>query len=704
MSKARRNGWRWHLAGAAAITTTALIVAAFVAPSGQAAFAAGTTTTSSTSTTATTTTKATDYNCAAAVDETALSRSGWAASANSPTGSNPPSYALDGNLNTRFSTNEDQVAGLYFEVDLGVSQSFGELQMEVPNSASDYARSYTIEDSENGVSWDTVASCDGTSDSEVLSFPVQTARYVRVVLIGGADWWWSIDEFYLYGASSCSASAQGAALNRSGWTASTNAPLSDSDAPSYALDGNPGTRFSTNKDQVAGLYYEVNMRSAFNFDEVDVATQGSPDDYARSYTVEVWTGSAWSTVASCTGSSPLEVVSFPRQTAQYIKIVLGSSANYWWSIDELNVYSSFSEPVTTTTTTAPSRTSVAVSSSANPGSIGTSVTYGASISPKPTAGDVTFEDNGAPISGCTDVAVSSGQATCTTTYYSAGTFAIRAFYSGSGTYLASSSATYSETINLPADGYWLATANGQVYGNGAAQSFGNVATSAITGPVVGIAGTPTTKGYWVVTANGTVSAFGDAQFYGDLPDLGKHVKDIVAIAPTSNGEGYYLVGADGGFFTFGDAKFAGSLPGIHVHVHDVVGMVATPSGAGYLLVGADGGVFSFGQSHFYGSLPGIHKNVRDIRAILPSSAGTGYILVGADGGAFTFGSGVRFYGSLPGEGVRVANIVGIALTPDNGGYYMAGSDGHVYTFGDAQAAPQPAGLTSNLPVAAIAGT
>jgi hypothetical protein len=707
MSNARRNGWRWHLAGAAAITTTALTVAAFVAPSGQAAFAAGTTTTSSTtttSTTTTTTTKATDYNCAAPVNEAALSRSGWTASANSPSGSNPPSYALDGNLSTRFSTNEDQVAGLYFEVDLGASQSFGELQMEVPNSASDYARSYTIEDSENGISWSAVASCDGTSDSEVVSFPVQTARFVRVVLIGGADWWWSIDEFHLYGASSCSALLQGAALNRSGWTASTNAPLSTSDAPSYALDGNPGTRFSTNKDQAAGLYYEVDMRSGFNFDEVDMATQGSPDDYARSYAVEVWTGSAWSTVAICTGSSPLEVVSFPRQTAQYIKIVLGSSANYWWSIDELNVYSSFSEPVTTTTTTAPSRTSVAVSSSANPGSIGTSVTYGASISPKPTAGNVTFEDNGVPISGCTNIAVSSGQASCTTTYYSAGTLAIRAFYSGSGTYLASSSGTYSETINLPADGYWLATANGQVYGNGAAQSFGNVATSAVTGPVVGIAATPTTKGYWVVTANGMVSAFGDAQFYGDLPDLGKHVKDIVAIAPTSNGEGYYLVGADGGFFTFGDAKFAGSLPGIHIHVHDVVGMVATPSGAGYLLVGADGGVFSFGQSHFYGSLPGIHKNVHDIRAILPSSAGTGYILVGADGGAFTFGSGVRFYGSLPGEGVRVANIVGIALTPDNAGYYMAGSDGHVYTFGDAQAAPQAAGLTSNLPVAAIAGT
>jgi hypothetical protein len=97
-------------------------------------------------------------------------------------------------------------------------------------------------------------------------------------------------------------------------------------------------------------------------------------------------------------------------------------------------------------------------------------------------------------------------------------------------------------------------------------------------------------------------------------------------------------------------------------------------------------------------------HVHDVRAILPSSTGNGYILVGSDGGAFTFGTGVNFHGSLPGEGVRVADIVGIALSPDNGGYYMAGADGHVFGFGDAQAGAEPPGLTSNLPVAAIAGT
>ena len=256
----------------------------------------------------------------------------------------------------------------------------------------------------------------------------------------------------------------------------------------------------------------------------------------------------------------------------------------------------------------------------------------------------------------------------------------------------------------PAVGYWLATANGQVYGQGAAGSYGGFPVTTTTGPVVGIAGVPSAKGYWVVTAAGNVSKHGtDIGFYGDPPGLGKHISNIVAMAATSDGKGYYLVGSDGGIFTFGDARFHGSVPGIGKHVHNIVGMVVNGS-AGYMLVGSDGGVFNFGQSHFYGSLPGQGIHVNNIRGILPSSEDTGYVQVGADGGVFNFGTGVPFYGSLPGIGVKVNNIVGIALTPDDGGYFMAGADGHVYGFGNAHPYAPPDQLHANLPVAAIAGT
>ncbi len=106
---------------------------------------------------------------------------------------------------TRFSSNARQADGMYWEASMGSSQTFDELQMQVPNSAGDYARSYDLEVSRNGRSWTTVASCTGTGDPEVVSFPPQTARYIRVVATMLRDGlstktgnWWSIDELHLY--------------------------------------------------------------------------------------------------------------------------------------------------------------------------------------------------------------------------------------------------------------------------------------------------------------------------------------------------------------------------------------------------------------------------------------------------------------------------------------------------------------------------
>jgi len=517
--------------------------------------------------------------------------------------------------------------------------------------------------------------------------------------------------------SNCSAPMSGTALDRTGWSATTNAPSGSADVPANALDGNFNTRFSTNEDQAPGLAIHVDLGSARAFDELALRAPSSPEDYARGYDVTVSTNnSTFSTVAACTGTANPEIVSFPTQTAQWVRVVLtAASTTNWWSIDELDLYGSAPAPTTTTTSTTTTTTTAtaattttSLSSSVNPASAGQAVTYTVKVVPVPNGGTVNFFDNGSPIAGCDKVAVSTttGEATCATMYLSSRHHGVQGFYSGDNLFKPSGSALYVEVVNLglPAPGYWLATASGHVYGLGAARSRGGVTTSGTTNPVVGIAATPTARGYWVVTANGSVGAFGDAKFYGDLPDLGKHVSDVVAIAPTTDGQGYYLVGADGGFFTFGDAKFHGSLPGIHLHVKDVVGVVATPGGSGYLLVGSDGGVFTFGSTHFYGSLPGLGKHVHDIRAILPSSTGLGYILVGADGGAFNFGTGAKFHGSLPGEYVHVSDIVGIALTPDDGGYWMAGADGHVYGFGDAHVWAEPATLAYNLPVAAIAGT
>jgi glucosylceramidase len=145
-------------------------------------------------------------SCGAAVTGTALNRSNWTASTNTAaSGSDVASNAIDGNMSTRFSSDAPQADGMYWEANMGSPQTFDELQMQVPNSSGDYARSYDLEVSDNGQSWTTVADCTGTGDPEVVSFPSQTAQYIRVVNTMLADGlttstgnWWSIDELNLY--------------------------------------------------------------------------------------------------------------------------------------------------------------------------------------------------------------------------------------------------------------------------------------------------------------------------------------------------------------------------------------------------------------------------------------------------------------------------------------------------------------------------
>ena len=157
-------------------------------------------TTTSTTTASTTSTTVVASNCAAAPTGTALARTGWVAETNTTPGSaDAAANALDGNLKTRFSTDKVQAPGLYFEANLGGPQAFDELEMDVANSVNDYARGYNVEVSNNGSAWTTIATCTGTRTPEIVSFPAQTAQYVKVVLTASNNsWWWSVDELNLY--------------------------------------------------------------------------------------------------------------------------------------------------------------------------------------------------------------------------------------------------------------------------------------------------------------------------------------------------------------------------------------------------------------------------------------------------------------------------------------------------------------------------
>src|SRR4051794_12301457 len=232
-------------------------------------------------------------------------------------------------------------------------------------------------------------------------------------------------------------------------------------------------------------------------------------------------------------------------------------------------------------------------------------------------------------------------------------------------------------------GYWIVTANGQVYGYGGAHNYGDLHKKHLGAPIVAAARTATGRGYWLTASDGAIYTFGDAQFHGSMH--GHRLNSpIVAMAPTPNGKGYILLGRDGGIFTFGNAKYYGSTGGKRLNA-PVRDLTLTADGHGYWFVAGDGGVFSFGNARFHGSTGNI-RLAAPVKSMTASASGSGYWMVAVDGGIFAFG--VPYKGSLP----AVRNLLGLPYVasirmralPSSDGYYILGLNGKVYAFGEAK--------------------
>ena len=226
-------------------------------------------------------------------------------------------------------------------------------------------------------------------------------------------------------------------------------------------------------------------------------------------------------------------------------------------------------------------------------------------------------------------------------------------------------------------GYWVVTRTGGVTAVGAAPWLGDVSTTALSQPMVGIAATPDHQGYWLVAADGGIFNFGDAQFYGSTGNV-RLSKPVVAMAASPSGHGYWLAAADGGIFNFGDAQFYGSTGNVRLN-QPMVGMAASQSG-GYWLVAADGGIFNF-NAPFFGSTGNVRLN-QPVVGMSEQPDGQGYRLVARDGGVFNFGD-AQFYGSLPGQGVQNPNVTTMATSVSGNGYYLINGAGTIWAFGDA---------------------
>ena len=268
-----------------------------------------------------------------------LSRVGWVASASSTGGADVPARALDGVPSTRFSTGLPEANGQWFQVDMLAANSFSRITLDAAASTNDYPRGYQVFVSTDGVTWGSaVATGTGSAALVSIDFPVQTARYIRVVQTGTATSWWSLAEFNVLAAGVTL--APGAALPRAGWLLSATAS-SGGDVASNAGDGAPGTRWSSGLAQsgAATVSFTADMLSTQTFDKLTLDSGG---DYARNYQVFASSdGVNWGAVlAMGAGSTGTTTISVPQTSARYLQIRQTTSAGTgsWWSIYELNVY------------------------------------------------------------------------------------------------------------------------------------------------------------------------------------------------------------------------------------------------------------------------------------------------------------------------------------------------------------------------------
>ena len=150
-----------------------------------------------------------------------------------------------------------------------------------------------------------------------------------------------------------------------------------------------------------------------------------------------------STIAGCTSLSP-SIKGNARCPVRYgstgshsITASYSGDSNY-----EASTSPALSETVD------PASTATTLRASANPATVGKTVTYTATVRPAPDGGTVTFYDSGSTIAGCTSLSPSiKGNARCPVRYGSTGSHSITASYSGDSNYEASTSPALSETVD-----------------------------------------------------------------------------------------------------------------------------------------------------------------------------------------------------------------------------------------------------------------
>jgi len=229
------------------------------------------------------------------------------------------------------------------------------------------------------------------------------------------------------------------------------------------------------------------------------------------------------------------------QTGNYDTGTLGGASTPPWSIS-----------ITMNASAVTTTTAIARSSGSNPAFSTDSLTFTATVTPSPSVGTVTFEDNGNTISGCSGRTISGGQATCSASL-AEGAHDVTAVYSGGTGFGPSTSPALYQVTNNPT------SVNGTSFCN----------TGAITLPSSGDVAQPV-----------PASPYASEVFVSGLPGIVQQVTvSLKGInSPALMEEGFMLVGPNGKALDF--LSYAGgstAISGVNLTIADGSGSISQDS-------------------------------------------------------------------------------------------------------------------------------
>ncbi len=242
----------------------------------------------------------------------------------------PPSNAVDGNPNTRWSSAFSDPQWL--EVDLGASASITQVVLQWEAA---YATAFQIQTSPDGTNWTSIYSTTtGTGGTQTLSL-TGTGRYVRMYgTTRATPYGYSLWEFQVYGTigSGSGCGTTDAALNHP----ATASSIQNAGTPaSAAFDGNTGTRWSSAFSDPQWL--EVDLGSSQTICQVTLDWETA---YGKSFQIQTSPdGTTWTSIFSTTsGTGGIQTLNVSG-TGRYVRMygtVRGTQ--YGYSLWEFDVY------------------------------------------------------------------------------------------------------------------------------------------------------------------------------------------------------------------------------------------------------------------------------------------------------------------------------------------------------------------------------